>query len=412
MKRRVVITGLGTINSLSHNVEETYAKLLNGESGIDTITKFDVSEFPTKFAGEVKDFKATDYLDRKVVKRLDIYTIFALVAAQQAIKDANLVEGNYEPERSGCIIGSGIGGMNTFEEETRKFINKGLKRLSPHFIPKMISNAAVANIAIAHNLKGINFNCVSACASSNHAMGEAFRAVQYGDADIIVTGGSEASVTPLALGGFSAMKAISTRNDSPKTASRPFDIDRDGFVMSEGSAILIFEDLKHALARKAKIYCEVVGYGASCDAFHITAPAEGGEGGVRAIRAAIKDAGINPQDVDYYNAHGTSTPYNDKYETLAIKTVFGEYAKKLKISATKSMLGHELGAAAAIEALACIKSIQTNKIHPTINIFNQDPECDLNYVANKAIDHKVEIAVSNSLGFGGHNGVMIFKKYK
>lgn len=412
MKRRVVVTGIGTVNPSANNVQDTYNNLLAGKSAIDTITNFDVSDFTTKFAGQIKNFNPTDYLERKEIKRLDIYTIYALVAAQEAVKDALLVEGNYDPLKSGSILGSGIGGMFTFEQEAKKMFTKSPKRVSPHFIPKMISNAATAHIAIAHNLKGINFTCVSACASANHAMGTALRDIQFGHADIIVTGGTEAAVSPLSLAGFCSMKALSTRNENPKTASRPFDIDRDGFVMGEGAGILVFEELEHAKKRGAKIHAEVIGFGASSDAFHITAPAEGGEGGARAMKSALSDADILPQDVDMFNAHGTSTPYNDKYETTAIKTVFGEHAKKLVINSTKSMIGHALGAAAALEAIVCIKSIETGKIHPTINIFNQDPECDLNYVPNKAIEKEVNICVSNSLGFGGHNGVMVFKRFE
>lgn len=411
MKRRVVVTGIGTINPLAQSVDETYDKLLAGVSAVDTITSFDVSDFSTKFAAQIKGFNPKEHIDRKEVKRLDIYAIYALVAAKQAFKDAGLEEGGYIPEKSGCILGSGIGGMATFEDEAKKLFARGPRRISPHFIPKMISNAASAQVAIAHNLKSINFNCVSACASANHAMGESFRDIQYGHADLIATGGAEAAISPLALAGFCSMKALSTRNDDPKTASRPFDKDRDGFVMGEGSGILIFEELEHAKARGAKIYAEVIGSGASCDAFHITAPAEGGEGGVRAIRSALHDAQIEPNEVNYYNAHGTSTPYNDKFETIAVKTVFGDYAKKLLINSTKSMIGHALGAAAALEAIACIKAIETGKLHPTINIVNPDPECDLNYIPNKAIEAKVDICVSNSLGFGGHNGVMVFKRF-
>ncbi len=413
MKKRVVVTGLGTLNSVGHSVEESWDALLRGVNGIDKISKFDVEGFASHIAGEVKNFDPKEKLDKRAAKKLDTYSIFMLVAADEAMADAGLTqEDSFEPFRAGCIMGCGIGGMSTFENEAKNYLEKGPRRVSPQFIPKMIINAAAAGVAIKYKLKGPNFTCSSACASANHAIGTAFRTVQYGDADIVVTGGSEAAVTPLSLAGFCSMKALSTRNDDPKTACRPFDADRDGFVMGEGAGVLVFEELEHAKARGAKIYAEVVGYGASCDAHHITAPAEGGEGGTRAMRAALADADLKPDDVQYLSAHGTSTPYNDKFETQSIKAVFGEHAKSLKINSTKSMIAHTLGGAAAIEALVCCKSIQTGKVHPTINIVNPDPECDLDYVADKAVDLEIDVALSNSLGFGGHNGVMIFKKYK
>jgi len=309
------------------------------------------------------------------------------------------------------MVATGIGGMESFEIEAVKLSQKGPKRISPFFIPKMIANIASAEIAIKYNFRGLNFNIASACASANHALGTAFRSLQYGDADIMLAGGSEASVTPLSVAGFSAMRALSTRNDEPLKACRPFDKERDGFVMAEGAGILVLEELEHAKKRGAKIYAEIVGYGATCDAFHVTAPAENGEGGARAMQLALNDAKITADKIDYINAHGTSTPLNDKNETAAIKTVFGEHAYKLKVNSTKSMTGHTLGAAAGIEAMACCKSLETGKIHPTINYENPDLNCDLNYVPNKAIEHKVSYALSNSLGFGGHNGVIIFKKH-
>ena len=327
------------------------------------------------------------------------------------MKDAGLKPGNYEPERVGVITGAGIGGMLSFEEEARKLVEKGPKRISPFFIPKMISNIAAAYIAIEFNFKGINFNCVSACASANHALGTALRSLQYGDIDIAVAGGAEAAVTPLSIAGFCAMRALSTRNDDPKTASRPFDAGRDGFVMAEGSGMLVLEELEHAKKRGAKIYAEIVGYGATDDAYHITAPAENGEGGARAMQMAIKDAGIQPNDIQYLNAHGTSTPLNDKNETTAIKTVFGDYAYKLAVNSSKSMFGHTLGAAAALEGIVCIKSIQNKIVHQTINYETPDPDCDLDYVTDKSRNVDIEYALSNSLGFGGHNGVLIFKKW-
>ncbi len=409
--RRVVITGLGTINSVGLKVCETWDNLLAGKSGIDRIKRFEVTdEYASKIAGEVTGYDQENYFDRKRARRIDRYTQFALIAAQEAFADSGLLKKDFNHDKAGAIIASGIGGMATFEEEARKIVEVGPKRISPFFIPKMISNIASAEVAIKYNLRAMNFNITSACASANHALGTAFRAIQYGDTDIMAAGGAEASVTPLALAGFCSMRALSTRNDEPKKASRPFDKERDGFVMAEGAAVIILEEYEHALKRNARIYAEIIGYGASCDAFHITAPAENGEGGARAMQSAISDAGIKPEDIDYLNAHGTSTLLNDKNETASIKTVFGDYARKMKISSTKSMVGHTLGAAAGIEAICCCKSIGTGMIHPTINYEYPDPECDLEYVPNKAISYDVKTALSNSLGFGGHNGVLIFNK--
>ncbi|RLC57241.1 MAG: beta-ketoacyl-[acyl-carrier-protein] synthase II, partial [Candidatus Cloacimonadota bacterium] len=314
-------------------------------------------------------------------------------------------------DRAGVIVSSGIGGMLTFETEAYKMERKGPKRISPFFIPKMISNMASAEIAIEFNFRAINFNISSACASANHSIGTAYRSIQYGDADIMFTGGAEGSVTPLAVAGFCSMRALSTRNDEPQRACRPFDKERDGFIMAEGGGVIVLEEMEHAVNRGAKIYAEIVGYGATCDAFHITAPAENGEGGARAMQLAINDAGIKPEEIDYINAHGTSTPLNDPNETAAIKTIFGKHARKVKISSTKSMTGHTLGAAAGVEAIVCCKTITTGKLHPTINYENPDPTCDLEYIPNKAIEMEVNYALSNSLGFGGHNGVVIFKKF-
>ncbi len=412
MRRRVVVTGLGTINAIGSGVEETWKNLKAGTSGVQTITGFDASELASQIAGEVKNYNPEDHFDRKEVKKLDKYTQFGIITARQAMIDAGLTDHEMDRERIGVIIGAGIGGMETFEEEAFKLFEKGPKRISPFFIPKMISNIAGAHIAIEHNLRGINFTTTSACASANHALGTALRAIQYGDADVILSGGTEAAVTRLAVAGFCSMKALSTRNDDPSTACRPFDKERDGFIMAEGAGILVLEELEHALARGAKIYAEIVGYGATCDAYHITAPAEQGEGGARAIKAALKDANVLPHEVDYMNAHGTSTPLNDKNETASYKTVFGEHAYQLKISSTKSMVGHTLGAAAAIEGMVCCLSIRDSIIHPTINRINPDPECDLDYVTEGTIEKDVNIAVSNSLGFGGHNGVLVFRKYK
>lgn len=409
MKRRVVITGMGAITPVGNTLEETWENLVKGVSGIDTITRFDPSELPTQIAAQVKDFKPEEHFDPKEARKLDIYTQFALVAAREAIADAGLK--GFDPERVGVITGVGIGGIESFEEECIKAHTRGPRRISPFFIPKMIGNIAAAHIAIENNFQGPNFSVMSACASANHALGTAMRTIQYGDADIIVSGGTEGAVTPLAVGGFCAMRALSTRNDDPQGASRPFDSERDGFVMSEGSAFLVLEELEHAKARGAKIYAELAGFGATDDAFHITAPTEDGSGSARAMRAAISDAGITPTDIQYINAHGTSTPLNDKGETQSIKTVFGDYAYEVKISSSKSMVGHMLGAAAAIEAIVCVKTIQTGIIHPTINLDNPDPLCDLDYVPHKAIEQKVDACLSNSLGFGGHNSAIVIRRY-
>ena len=410
-KRRVVITGLGTINAIGNNIDDTWKSLVAGKSGIDLITKFEVTEdYASHIAGEIKNYDPTLYFDRKRLKKLDGYVQYALIAAKEALQDSGLLDCDFNHDKAGVIVSSGIGGMLTFETEAAKMVEKGPKRISPFFVPKMISNAAPAEVAIEYNFRGINFNITSACASANHAMGTAYRSIQYGDADIMLSGGAEASVTPLTLAGFCSMRALSTRNDAPQKACRPFDKERDGFILAEGSGILVLEEMEHALKRGAKIYAEIIGYGASCDAFHITAPAPDGEGGARAIKMAIKDADIKPEIIEYVNAHGTSTPLNDKNETSSLKTVFGDYAYKLKINSTKSMVGHTLGAAAGIEAIACCKTIETGRIHPTINQEVSDPECDLDYVPNKTIEKEVNYALSNSLGFGGHNGVLIFKK--
>ena len=411
-KRRIVVTGMGTINAVGHNVEETWKNLLAGKSGVDHIKNFEATEeFASRIAGEIKDYDPIKYFDKKKIKKLDRYTQYALIAAKEAFEDSGLQNTDFDHDRVGVIVSSVIGGLLTFETEAYKMERKGPKRISPFFIPKMISNIASAHIAIKYQLRSINFNISSACASANHSIGTAFRSIQYGDADIMVTGGAESSVTPLAVAGFCSMKALSTRNDEPQRACRPFDKERDGFIMAEGGGVIILEEMEHAVNRGAKIYTELVGYGATSDAFHITAPSENGEGGARAMLMAINDAGINPEEISYINAHGTSTPLNDPTETAAIKTVFGEHARKVKISSTKSMTGHTLGAAAGIEAIVCCKTITTGKLHPTINYENPDPACDLDYIPNKAIEMEVNCALSNALGFGGHNGVIIFKKF-
>jgi len=411
-KRRVVITGLGAITPVGHDVAQTWQSLIGGVVGVDKITHFDASNLPVQIAAEIKNYKPEDHFDHKEARKLDLYTQFAMIAAREAVADAGLSAGAFDPDRTGVITGAGIGGILTFEEECIKCHTAGPRRISPFFIPKMIGNIAAAHISIEHNFKGINFNVMSACASANHALGTAMRSIQYGDADIVISGGTEAAVSPLAVGGFTSMRALSTRNDDPHTASRPFDKERDGFVMSEGAAILVLEELEHAKARGAKIYGELSGYGATGDAFHITAPTEDGEGSARAILMAIKDAGLTPDDIDYINAHGTSTPLNDKGETQSIKTAFGARAYKIKVNSTKSMVGHMLGAAAGIEAIACIKSIETGIIHPTMNLMNPDPECDLDYCPGTAVKQEVNAALSNSLGFGGHNSAIVITRYK
>ncbi|MBC8527473.1 MAG: beta-ketoacyl-ACP synthase II [Candidatus Cloacimonetes bacterium] len=408
--KRVVITGLGTINPLGHSVEETWNNLCLGKSGISRVETFDTENIASKIAGQVGNYNVMDYLDAKEARRMDQYCRYAMISSILAMKDSNL-DSNH-PEKLGVITGTGIGGMQTFEQQTEVFIKKGPRRISPLFIPMMISNIAAGRIAIHFNARGVNFNITSACTSSANAIGEAYRAIKFGAVDAVIACGAEAAVTPLTLAGFSIMRALSTRNDSPETASRPFDLERDGFVLAEGSATLILEEFEHAKKRGAKIYAEMVGYGATCDAFHITMPAPGGEGGAQSMRNALLDAKIQPEDIQYINAHGTSTPLNDKAETDAIKNVFGDYSYKLKINSSKSMLGHTLGAAGAVEALILVKSIQEQKIHQTINLNTPDPDCDLDYNSNGTIPLEIEYGLSNSFGFGGHNATIIFKKYE
>ncbi len=412
MERRVVITGIGCITPVGTGKEEFWKSLTMGVSGIDYITKFDTEDFTTKIAAEVKDFNVEDYIDKREAKKMDRFTQFAVAAAQMAVNDGQLNIEKINAERFGVILGSGVGGIETLEEQSKKLFEKGPKRVSPFFIPMIISNMGSGQVSIALGAKGPNTTIVTACAASTNAIGEAFRTIQKGDADIMITGGAEASITPLSIAGFCSMKAMSTNNDNPKKASRPFDANRDGFIMGEGAGILLIEELEHALERGATIYGEVIGYGTSADAYHITAPAPDGEGGARAMSSALKDANIDYNSIDYINAHGTSTPYNDKFETAAIKTVFKDHAYKLAVSSTKSMTGHLLGAAGGIEAIACVMAIKEGIIPPTINYETPDPECDLDYVANAAKKREVNYALSNSLGFGGHNATVIFKKYE
>ena len=411
MKKRVVVTGIGAITPIGIGKDDFFNALENGVSGLGLITKFDASDYDTRIAAEVKGFEPTAYIDKKEAKRMDRFTQFAVAASKLAIEDAKLDTDGIDQNRFGVVLGSGIGGIETLEKEYEKLATKGPGRVSPFFIPMMISNIGAGQVSMTFGAKGPNTTVVTACASSTNSVGEAFRIIQNGEADVMITGGAEASITPLAIAGFCAMKAMSTRNENPQKASSPFDINRDGFVMGEGAGILILEELEHAVKRGAPIYAEMVGYGMSADAYHITAPAPGGEGAARSMMNALMDAGLSPNDVDYINAHGTSTPYNDKFETLAIKSVFGQHAYELAVSSTKSMTGHLLGAAGGIEAIACIMAITKSIVPPTINLENPDPECDLDYVANKAKQKEVSVALSNSLGFGGHNATIVLKKY-
>lgn len=411
-KKRVVVTGMGVISPVGTGLNKFWDSLVKGKSGIDKITRFDTSDLPSRIAGEVRDFNPEAYIEKKELKRLDRFTQFAISATKMALEDADLDLSTVDKTRIGVILGSGIGGNATWEEQHSILLSKGPKRVSPFFIPMMIVNMASGQVSMAFGLKGPNFTVVTACASGTNAIGEAFRTLQRGDADIIISGGTEAPITMLSLAGFSSMKALSSRNDEPSLASRPFDRERDGFVMGEGAGILVMESLDSALKRNAKIYGEVVGYGSTADAYHLTQPSPEGEGASRAMEAAISDAGISPSDVDYINAHGTSTPLNDKFETMAIKNTFGEHAYKLAVSSTKSMTGHLLGAAGAVEIVATLLSVYNDEIPPTINYENPDPECDLDYVPNRAVKRTVNIALSNSMGFGGHNACIIVKKYK
>ncbi len=412
MKRRVVVTGLGAVTPIGTGVEKFWKNLVNGVSGIDRIASFDPDEFKltVKIAGEVKDFDPLNFMDKKEASRVSRFIQFALGAAEEAIKDSGIKEADYDPLRIGVIIGTGIGGLMDIEREHSVLLSKGARRVSPFFIPYGISNMASGIVAIKHGFKGPNYCVVSACATGNHSIGDAFRLIQAGDIDAAIVGGTEAAITPLGVAGFAVMRALSTRNDEPQKASRPFDKDRDGFVMGEGAGILVLEEYEKAKARGAKIYAELVGYAATDDAFHITAPHECGEGAYECMRLALEDAGIKPEEVDYINAHGTSTPLNDKVETMAIKQLFGEHAYKLKVSSNKSMIGHLLGAAGAVEAVASVKTIETGIIPPTINLENPDPECDLDYVPNRAVKSDVKVVLSNSFGFGGTNACLVFRK--
>lgn len=412
IRRRVVVTGLGCISPVGNTVADAWANLLAGKSGIDLITKFDASSFACKIAGEVKNFDLESYISAKDARAMDTFIHFGIAAAQQAVVDAGLPVGDALDEefanRIGCIIGSGIGGLPMIEATHAEYVNRGARRISPFFVPASIINMIAGHVSMRFGFKGPNLAVVTACTTGLHCIGEAARKIEYGDADVIVAGGSEATVSPLGVGGFAAMRALSTRNDDPKTASRPWDKDRDGFVLGEGAGVMVLEEYEHAKARGAKIYAEVIGYGMSADAGHMTAPSM--DGPRRAMVNALRNAGINADQVDYLNAHGTSTPLGDVNETKAIKAALGEHAKKTVINSTKSMTGHLLGGAGGIESVFSVLAVHHQKSPPTINIFNQDPECDLDYCANTARDMKIDVAVKNNFGFGGTNGTLVFRR--
>ena len=411
MKKRVVITGMGVVHSLGKDIDTFWNSVKEGKNGISTVTKFDTTDFSTKVAAQIDDFDPSAYIDKKDAKRMDLFSQYAIVAAQQAIDMAGLDAAKMDPYRAGVLIGSGIGGIETLENNCRVLFEKGPKRVSPFFVPMMIANMASGQVAIRYGFKGYNACVVTACATANHSIGDAMRVIQNGYADVMITGGSEASITPLGFVGFCASRAM-TENEDPNTACRPFDKDRDGFVMGEGAGILILEEYEHAKNRGANILAELVGYGCTCDAYHITAPSPDGDAGVRCMQMALEDAGIEPEQLGYSNAHGTSTPLNDPMESAVIKRVLGKHAQNVSVSSTKSMTGHLLGAAGGIEAVITVMSLRDGFLPPTINLNNQDPECDLDYIPNVGRKKQVEYALSNALGFGGHNGVLIFKRYE
>ncbi|MCI0343787.1 MAG: beta-ketoacyl-ACP synthase II [Planctomycetales bacterium] len=411
-KRRVVITGMGVVSSLSLDLEGWWRDLCSGKSGIHLITGWDTTHFETKFAAEIKNWTPDRWISPKDKNRLDPFSQYAVAAASMSLEDSGLDGGREDPDRIGVIIGSGIGGLQVFEEQHRRMVEKGPEKVSPFFIPKMMMNAAAAQVSIRFGFRGPNYAVASACASANHALGCALRTVQYGDADVVVTGGTEATVTPVGMAGFIAPGALSKRNDAPEKASRPFDKNRDGFVMGEGCGVLIFEEVEHAKKRGARIYAEVAGFGTTGDAHHITAPVPNGAGATKSMVLAVKDAGRRLDEVDYVNAHGTSTPLNDVTETRAIHGAFGEHAKKLAISSTKSMIGHLLGASGAVELIATALSIHHQTAHPTANYETRDPECDLDYIPGAARPMKIEMAISNSFGFGGHNATVAVSRFR
>lgn len=409
--RRVVVTGIGAVTPVGNDAAKTWENIVNGVSGVGPLTRINADEYPAKVAAEITDFNPEEFMDKKDARKMDRFTQYALAASLMAVKDADLQITDENSARIGVWIGSGIGGMETFENQYEIFQKRGYKRVSPFFVPMLIPDMATGQVSITLGARGVNSCTVTACATGTNSIGDAFKVIQRGDADAMISGGAEAPITKMSVAGFCANTALST-NPDPKTASRPFDANRDGFVIGEGAGIVILEELEHALARGAKIYAEIVGYGSTGDAYHITSPAPGGEGGARAMKMAINDAGLNPADVSYLNAHGTSTAYNDKFETMAIKEVFGDHAYKLPISSTKSMTGHLLGAAGGVEAIFSVLSIKDSVIPPTINYETPDPDCDLDYVVNQHRKQEVNVAMSNSLGFGGHNATIIFKKYQ
>ncbi len=411
MKRRVVVTGLGLITPLGTGIQKTWEGICKGASGIDRITAFDTSESPVQIAGEVKDFNAEDFIERKEIKKMDVFIQYALSAGSMAIEDAGLKITEENADRVGVIVGAGIGGIQTIERYHSVLLENGQRRISPFFIPMLITNLAAGQISMRFGARGPNSCVTTACAAGTHAIGDSFKIIQRGDADAMIAGGSESAITPLTIAGFANMKALSSRNDTPQKASRPFDVERDGFVIAEGAGIVVLEELEVALARRAKIYAEVTGYGMTADAYHMTAPDPEGRGVVNCMRMALRDAGIAPEAVNYINAHGTSTPYNDKHETSAIKHVFGEHAHQLAVSSTKSMTGHLLGAAGGVEAAFCALALSEGIIPPTINYEHPDPECDLDYVPNHARHIDLENVLSNSFGFGGTNACIVLKKY-
>jgi 3-oxoacyl-[acyl-carrier-protein] synthase II len=414
-KHRVVVTGLGAITPVGNTVQESWNSILEGRSGVRRLRCFDPSNFSSQIGAEVLDFDPSGDLSPKEIKNTDRFVHFAVVASKEAVRDSKLDLDSEDKDRIGVVIGSGIGGLHTVESEHKKYLGRGPEKgpgkMSPFLIPKLIGNMAAGQVSIHFRVRGPNFAVVTACATGNHCIGEAFRILQRGEANAMIAGGTEAAITVMGFGGFCALRAVSTRNDEPERASRPFDKERDGFVMGEGAGIIILEELEHALKRKAPIYCEIAGYGTSADAYHITAPDPAGEGPIRCMELSLEDASLKPEDVNYVNAHGTSTQYNDRVETLAIKKVFGEHARKLAISSTKSCIGHLLGAAGGVEAAVCALAIKHNIVPPTINLENPDPECDLDYVPNKSRKMEINAAISNSLGFGGHNATLAFKRF-
>jgi len=408
--RRVVVTGLGVVSPLGTGTEKNWSAITGGQCGIDTITRFDASDLPTQIAGEVKDFDAAKFIEKKEIKKMDLFIQYGLAAADMALKDSGLEITDANAERVGVLVGSGLGGLPAIEKYHNVMLERGYKRITPFFIPMLIINLAPGHISIKFGAKGPNLSSVSACATGTHSIGDAYHMIARGDADAMFAGGTESTITKLAIGGFNVMKALSTRNDDPSTASRPFEKNRDGFVMAEGAGILILEEYESAKNRGADIYCEVIGYGLSSDAYHLTQPAAGGEGAARCIKMALNNAGLNPEQVDYINAHGTSTHFNDLYETMAIKKVFGDHAHKLMVSSTKSMTGHGLGAAGGMEAAFSALVLKHGIVPPTINYIEPDPECDLDYVPNEARQAECQVALSNSFGFGGTNATLAFRK--